>query len=185
MIEMSHWISVFFFPVEKSELPKELESWQSIEPILSSRWEKRAEFGIRSTTSRNWWHQDALDQICKGLGIVGLEFILSEVACLCEQELEIASVALERIARQIAHGLPPLGEHEVESGAVWWMRQYQSDGSFKEAFEKARPTYDASVSKDVGFEATVAFCSFVKSLQQTAIEAIEQDKCLLYIQPQP
>jgi len=182
---MGHSIPVFFFPIEKSELPEELESWWSVEPILSSRWEKRVEFGIRSTTSRNWWHQDALNQICKGLGVEGLEFILSEVVCLCEQELEVASAALEKIVHQLAGGLPSLGNHEVEHGAVWWMRQYESEGSFEEAFGKAQPTYDASASKDIGFEATVAFCSFIKSLQQAVIEALDQDKCLLYFQPQP
>jgi hypothetical protein len=182
---MGYWIPVCYFSIDRSDVPRELENWLSVETIISARWERPDDSSFRFTTSRNWWHQDALDQICKGLGVEGLEFIHSEVACLCGQELQTASAALDRVIQQITAGLPPLGDHEVEHGSVWWMRQYESEGSFKDVFEKARPTFKASASKDVGFEATVAFCSFVKSLRAAVGEAIDEGKCLLYVQPQP
>lgn len=182
---MGYSIPVCYFPVDKAELPEKLENWLSVEKVLLARWEKPEESSFRCTASRNWWHQDALDQISKGLSIKGLEFVLSEVACLSGSELETASAGLEIILHEIADGLPFLGDHEVDHGSVWWMRQHEDEGSFAKAFEKAQPTFDASASKDTGFEATVAFCSFIKSLKAAASEALSQHKYLLYVQPQP
>jgi hypothetical protein len=190
---MSHYISVIFLPIEGSAVPDSLKSWLVVEPFLKGWYERRHELGLRLSVSRNWWHQAALDQICKGLGIEGLEFVLSEIICLGAKELEAASKALDRVTAALADGIPDIGSFEVDHGPVWWLRHYIHEGEFKElpqgvlrrAFEEAQPSYDVNANKDHGFEAVVGFYSFVKSLGQAVGDALIQKKCLLYVRPQP
>ena len=190
---MSHRIPVFFFPIEPGEVPKDLHDWHSVLNALGMRLERRTEYRVRTSVSRNWWHQHALGLICKGLAIEGLRFVETEVACLGRKELEIAAGALDRVLDEIKAGIPDLGAEINREGSIWWLHHFaDEDGykrysreTFEKAFDESRPAYDIDVDADVGYESVVSFYSFVKSLRAATNEALNQEKRLLYIQPQP
>ena len=176
---MSDYIPVFFFAVKESQVPAKLDTWLDAELVLSERWEQRQRFGLRESLSRNWWHQNALDSICKGLSIKGLEFVRSEIACLCDQELAAAAGALDTLMDELADGVPDLGPFE-HIDVVCLRHPRHSD-----ALNQSRPTYKMNIYTDIGFEAAVGFYSFVKSLRAAIDEAKAQNGCLLYVHPQP
>jgi hypothetical protein len=183
---MSHYIPVFYFPIERAELPDNLDDSESALDLIATRWESPAESRLRSTTSRNWWHQQVLLELSNGLAVEGLEFVTSQVTCLDATELVRADQALGTLLETIGHGIPDLGEHEPEHGGLWWIRQYTgNDEAFAAVLHTAQPSLDASSSKDGGLEAVEAFCSFVKSLREAMGDALAQGKCLLYVQLQP
>lgn len=176
---MSHYISVFFFPVEESQAPQGLTVWEDALPLIKDRLANRHKFGLRESVSRNWWHQHALDLLCKGLQIGGLEFINSEIVCLRADRLKAASRALDTVLNKIADGIPNLGQFEHTDIEGLRIPEHRS------AIEQAKPSYEIEVDADWGFEATVGFYSFVKSLREAICEAIAENQCLLYVQIQP
>jgi hypothetical protein len=176
---MSHYIPVFFFPVEKSQVLKVFAAWEDALPFMKGRLENRRKFGLRESVSRNWWHQHALDLLCRGLQIGGLEFINSEIVCLCDDGLKAASKALDAVLTKIADGIPNLGSFEHSDIEGLRIPEHRS------AIGQAKPDYEIRVEADWGFEATVGFYSFVKSLREAICEAIAENKCLIYVRIQP
>jgi hypothetical protein len=190
---MSHRIPVFFLPIEQEQVPENLKDWHSAMNVLDERLERRADYGLRTSTSRNWWYQHALGLICTGLAIEGLGFVDAEIACLDRKELEAAANALDRVLREIRDGIPHLGPEIDEEGSIWWLHYYWDEGRYKEystetmrkAFDESEAAHDIDVDADVGYASVVGFYSFLKSLQAALNEALSQDKSLLYVQPQP
>jgi hypothetical protein len=190
---MSHRIPVFFLPIKREEVPENLKDWHSAMNVLGEWLERRADYGLRTSTSRNWWYQHALGLICTGLAIEGLEFAEAEIACLDKKELEAATNALSRVLQEIRDGIPHLGPGIDEEGSIWWLHHYWDEGGCKEysaetmrkAFDESEAAYDIDVDTDVGYESVMGFYSFLKSLQAAVNEALSQDKSLLYVQPQP
>lgn len=176
---MSHYVPVFFFPVEESQVPQTLVVWDDALPLMKDRLENRDEFGLRESVSRNWWHQHALDLLCRGLQIGGLEFINSEVVCLRTDELETASEALDAVLNRIADDIPDLGSFEHTDIEGLRIPEH------KRAIEQAQSSYRIEVDADWGLEAAIGFYSFVKSLREAISEALVGNQCLLYVQIQP
>jgi hypothetical protein len=190
---MSHYIPVFFAPIEKDKLPEKPETWNSVEHVLVDLWKRRGESGLRLTTSRNWWHQHALSLISTGLKIGGLEFIQSEVVCLETKGLVAALRALDEVLARIRDGIPDLGPENEEHGSIWGLRHYYngndtqafSKGLLRRAFEDSEVVAESKSDHDIGYDSVVAFYCFVRSLRATVIECLSAEKCLLYVQPQP
>jgi hypothetical protein len=176
---MGHYLPVFFFPIEKWQVPVAITSLQDALSLVQVRRENRGKFGLRESLSRNWWHQHLLGTLCEGLQINGLEFIHSEIACLCDDELNRASIALDEVLSRVADGIPNLSS--LEDVYIQDLRLPK----YKEALEQAKPALKINVDTDVGLEAIIGFYSFVKSLQEAAREAILAKQCLLYVQIQP
>jgi hypothetical protein len=190
---MGYSIPVIFFSVDKSELPAELESWLDVISLLGEHDTRRDELGWHESVSRNWWHQDALDKICRGLGIEGLNFITIEVSCLDAVELETAATALDTVIDSVRSGIPELGDVEPDPGTIWWLRHNTcSDGrhelvspeTFARAFEVAQES-DAVNYGGGGYAGLVSFYAFVKLLRQVIRSTMADGKYLLYVQPQP
>jgi hypothetical protein len=176
---MSHRIPVFFFRMDESRLPGKLATWEDAMSLLEDGLESNRRFGLRESVSRNWWHQNALNLICQGLQIDGLEFVNSEVACLRGDDLQAASRALDELLSRVADGIPNLGS--LEHTDVEGLRIPEH----RNAIEQAKPSAKVSVDADWGFEAAVGFYSFVKSLREAIREAIAESQCLLYVQVGP
>ena len=94
---MGHHISVFYFVIDYSEIPTSMDSWIDVSDLLTKYYESKDGLGYQSV-SWNWWHQYALDDVCKGLGIEGLEFVVKEVVCLESIELRQAQEALKKVS---------------------------------------------------------------------------------------
>ena len=191
---MSNYIPVFFMPIMRDELPESLESWHSAMDLIGNRLENRVEYGLRSSTSRNWWYQHALGLVCNGLSIRGLEFLDVEIVCLDRESLEAASNAVKKVLHEIRNGIPYLGSEIDKVGSIWWLHYYWEEGEYKEyspesirrAHDEAEVSYDLRIDTDVGYESVVGFFySFQKSLQASINEALSQAKWLLYVSPQP
>jgi hypothetical protein len=190
---MGYSIPVFFMPIARSELPPTLKSWHTVEPLLGELYPKAAATGLRESVSRNWWHQAALEHICQVLGIPGLDFVQLEIACLCGEELAAAARALDQVLNELSDGLPYLGSKAEETAEIELLRgnwgpegfDYYASITLRNAFAKAEPSFRVDARVDYGLEAVVGFFSFVKSLRAALGEALSQEKCLLYVQPQP
>jgi hypothetical protein len=176
---MSHYIPVFFFRVDESRVPEHLETWEDAMSLLGNRLESNCQSGLRESISRNWWHQNALNLICRGLQIDGLGFVDSEIACLRGDDLQAASEALDVVLSSIADGIPDLGRFEHTDIDGLRLPEH------RRAIKQAKPSTKVSVDADWGFEAAVGFYSFVKSLREAIREAIAESQCLLYVQIQP
>ena len=176
---MSHNIPVYFFRVGKSQVLKKLVTWEDALPLLEKSLGNNRLFGLRESVSRNWWHQNALSLIGRGLHVNGLEFVNAEVACLCEDTLYAAFEALGIVLSSTADGIPNLGRFEHTD-----IERLPSD-EHRKAFSQAKPSSNIKVAADWGFEATVSFFSFIKSLHEATREAIEEGQCLIYVQMQP
>ncbi len=191
---MSHYLPVFFFLVDEGELPRELNGWLSVQGLIGDRSENRAGAEFHYSVSRNWWHQQALMEIAEALKVEGLAFVQSELACLRADELRAASASLEHVINEAQQGLPQARQVVKDHGPLWWVI-HDLDSNYKtyevpieevrRAFEAAEVVFKASASVDGGYEATVAFFSFIKSLHATTQAALVRNKCLLYVQPQP
>lgn len=190
---MSHYIPVFYFPVDKYELPTELKDWRSVENLIGERLNKREEYKLWVSTSRNGWFQHALGLICDSLNIEGHEFIQSEIACLDIEEIQLAIKALEELLNSIRDGIPDLGAKIEKEGSILFLRRYYKGNKMKKysakdlrrAYNEAKPNNDIEGVPDVGYESIVNFYSFIKSLLASARDCLRQGKCLLYVQPQP
>jgi hypothetical protein len=173
---MSQYMPVFFFPLDKSQIPEKLETWEDAISLLENPLENKHLF---ESVSRNWWHQNTLNLICRGLQISGVEFVISEVACLCGDDLQAASEALDRVLNSITDDIPDLGQFEHTDVKGLRIPEH------RRAVEQARPSSKVSGDADWGFEAAVGFYSFVKSLREAVREATIARKCLMYVQIQP
>jgi hypothetical protein len=140
-----------------------------------------------------WWYQHALGLICQGLAVEGLEFVDTEIACLDGEKLETAFKALEQILQTVRDGIPYLEQDRDGKDSLWYLHTYWDDGERKtytteivrKAFDESQALYDIDVEQEFGYESIVGFFSFLKSLQATMSECLNQAMCLLYIQPQP
>lgn len=192
---MSHYIPVFYFPIQKEEIPGNPDNRDSALAILKKRLEKQDESNLWKCTSRNWWLQHALLLICRGLEIEGLEFIDTdiEITYLDRKELEAASNALEKILHEIRNGIPRLGPEIEEEGSIWWLHHFIEEGEVKKfsngimrkAFSESKAVYEIDIIPDSGYKSIVGFYSFLKSLEAAVIEAMNKNMNLMYIQIQP
>ena len=183
---MSYHIPVFYFPIDRSEVPASFDEPNSLLDLVAQRYDSPEEHGLRSTMSRNWWHQQVLLELSNGLGLDSLHFAGLPAVCLDAEELQTVDRDLATLFEVIRTGIPDLGKHEPKHGGVWWIRRDTgSDEAFAAILSASLPSLDASSDEDIGPKAVGAFCSFVKSLQEALREAREQNKCLLYVQPQP
>lgn len=172
---MGHYIPVFFFPVGESEIPQPLESWEEAEELIASRMDD--EGAIYQTTSRNWWHQGLLLDLAKHWSLPGLDFLLASAAALRGPSLDTAETSLAVILEKLETG-------EVTDLASPDASVFE-DPRWRDAFRKAEPELDSSADVDFGFEATLAFFSWVKSLTKVVREARATGNCALLVQPQP
>ena len=176
---MGHYSPVFFFLIDKQKLPQDLHSLD--EANLDKIWDE-AHYGIWTVTSRNWSYQFALHLICEELKIFGLEFIVSESACLDDQGLKAASTAIEKLLLEIAGRIPTLSNNRNKD-PIWWLHEtpfgekFSSD-VYRRAFSEAQISYDVDDSNADGYGSVVGFYSFLKSLQNALLEAIDTNRGL-------
>ncbi len=189
---MSHSVPVFFFPISNDELPVELKDWHSAENLLSEKWESREQNGLRTSTSRNGWHQHAISLICKHLRIEGLEFLQKEIICLDAKQIEAGAKAIGTLLNSCQSGVPQLAPDMEKEGSIWFLRNdYEGNKSkafsiaqIEKAYSESRVVSEVD-SADAGYDSLVDFFSFLKSLQASLQECFSQNKQLLYVQPQP
>lgn len=178
---MALYIPILFGVVDKTCKTRPLQTWDDAVRLFKEPDDPKnpAAAGIRIATSRNWWFQDLLGRICRGTHIVGIEFaaVFEGWCCICEDELKTAYQALEQVVNLLNSNVPPLGEWEDVS--VEDLRQYLA------TFQQAEISFDigGGGSDSWGFEAIKDFCSFVKTLHFTMAEALEHDRCFLYVVP--
>ncbi len=189
---MSNSIPVFFFPISNDELPVELKDWHSAENLLSSKWENREQNGLRTSTSRNWWHQHVVGLICEHLQIDGLEFLQKEIICLDSKQIETGIIAIGELLDSCQSGIPKLTPEMEKEGSIWFLRNYYEGNKDKQfsanQFEKAYAESSVVVEvngAETGYDSLVDFFSFLKSLQASFQECLSQNKKLFYVQPQP
>jgi hypothetical protein len=189
---MSHYIPVFFFPISNDELPVELKDWNSVEDLLSSKWENREQNGLRTSTSRNWWLQYATCLISEQLKIDGLDFLQKEIACLDKQQIETSIKAVDKLLAFCKSGFPEFAQEIEEEAAIWYLRNYYEGGKIKKfSVEQIEKAYTESravtevYAEDDGYNSLVDFFSFLKSLRASLQECLIRNKKLLYVQPQP
>ena len=187
---MSYFLPVYFIPVDRDEVPLRCETWSDVEPLIALRHSKKDSTNLYVSTSRNWWHEDALGQICRGVKVAGLEFISEEIVLLEATQIQDAIDGLENILSLVQEGVPDLGEYEVDHGSVWWLKRASDTREFTKeefvkAFELSAPVIDAKVEAEMGFGALVGFYTYLKSLKQSLQEAQGQNKLWLYVQPKP
>jgi len=60
---MSHYIPIAFLPVDTDEIPENPNDWISVWELLEKKSGNYEASGLRTSISRNWWHQDAIDLI--------------------------------------------------------------------------------------------------------------------------
>jgi hypothetical protein len=188
---MGHNIPVFFFPISDDELPERLDNWHAAEDLLSEKWDHREQNGLRTSTSRNWWHQHAIGLIGEYLQIDGLDFVQKEIICLNAKQIEVGIQALDQLLYSCRSGIPQLMPEMEKEGSIWYLRNYY-EGNKSKAFsvaqiEKAYTESHVALevnSADVGYESLVDFFSFLKSLQASLQECLSKNKQLLYVQPQ-
>ena len=189
---MCYSIPVFFFPISNDELPVELKDWHSAENLLSKKWESREQNGLRTSTSRNWWHQHAISLICKHLQIDGLEFLHKEIICLDAKQMEAGIQALGKLLDSCQSGIPQLTPEMEKEGSIWFLRNYyegNKDRKFsakqiEKAYAESRVVAQVN-GADTGYDSLVDFFSFLKSLRASLQECLSQNRKLLYVQPQP
>jgi hypothetical protein len=190
---MSHSIPVFFFPISDDELPDRLDNWHSAEKLLSEKWDKREQNGLRTSTARNWWHQHAISLICKHLQINGLEFLQREIACLDTRQIQAGISAIDEFLISCQRGIPELTAEMEKEGSIWFLRNYFegnkvkkfSASQIKKSPSESYVVHEIKGLADGGYDSLVEFFSFLKSIRATMQECLSQNDKLLYVQPQP
>jgi hypothetical protein len=190
---MSHYIPVFFFPIDDHEIPKPLDRWNTVSDLIGERYEKHEEYGMREVSSRNWWFQETLHLLCSGLNIPNLDFILLEVVCLDEHQLQEAKDGLNDLLERIRFDIPDLGSDIEGNNCIWYLRNYYKKGKkkrytskeMKKPFVDSEPKLKINNFTDDDYQSKVDFYSFIKSLNSCVEECLSSGKKLLYVQPQP
>jgi hypothetical protein len=190
---MSHSIPVFFFPISDDEIPARLENWHSAEKLLSDKWDDREQNGLRTSTSRNWWHQHAINLICRHLQIDGLEFLQREIACLDRKQIQVSVSAIDKFLISCQRGIPELPLEMEKAGSIWFLRNYFEGNKVKKfsasQIEKAHTescvVHEIIARADSGYDLLVEFFSFLKSVRAVLHECLSKNLKFLYVQPQP
>lgn len=190
---MSHYIPVFFFPVDDHEIPKALDRWDTASDLIGERYGKQEEYKMREVISRNWWFQETLNLLCSGLDITGLDFVLMEIACLNENQLQDAKLRLNEVLEKIRFDVPNLGSEIEGNNCIWYLRHYYKNGKKKRysSHEMQKPFIDSEPKfivrnfTDIDYQSKVDFYSFIKSLKSCIEDCLSSGQKLLYVQPQP
>ena len=177
---MGYSISVLIFFIDPREVPERLSSYLDAADLIGDRLnglkQEENTGGFVQSTSRNWWHQHLLYLMCKEYDIQGLEFAAQEIALLSTQELSVAEAGMDELfGRFDAHRLPEkLDMFEAYADIL--------GPQFFTAFETAQAVADVD-QYDIGFEASISFCAFLKSLRHMIQLALQQNRLLLFVMP--
>ena len=190
---MSHYLPVFFLPINDDECPENLEGWHSAEELLGDKLSNREQNGLLKSASRNRWHQHAIGLICEHLQINGLDFLQHEIACLDRNRIRVARGAIDKFLTVCQSGIPELTPAMEKEGSIWFLRNYFKGGEekkfstshLKKAFAESRAVLEIEGCADSGYNSLVEFFSFLKSVQAILQECLSQNRKLLYVQPQP
>jgi hypothetical protein len=188
---MSHHIPVAFLPISIDEIPENLDDWSSVWELLGEKSENSQTSGLRTSTSRNWWHQHAVGLICKHLHIDELGFVQSEIALLDEKRIQAALYAMDHFFALCQNGIPELAPEMEKEGSIWCLRRYydekQNIKSFSteqihKAYSESEAVYENQDFVENGYNVLVKFFSFLKSVQATLQECLKLRKNFLYVQ---
>jgi hypothetical protein len=185
---MSHVIPVFFIPVKKDEIPGQLHDWQDVNDLLNKYYEQRHTYGVRISSSRNWWFEKIFHDSAETLGVQNLDFILDEITLLDAEDLQKTKQALVLFVASFSKDKFPLSLEETNK--IWSFRREVDFATIKQMFKKAvnesKPFYECyAVDGADTYEGLFDFFSFVKMLQSAIVDALENEKCLLIVRPQP
>ena len=180
-------------PISDDECPETLEDWHSAEDLLREKWSCRKHNGLLQSASRNWWHQHAISLVCEHLRIGGLDFLQHEFACLDQNQIQEANSAIGEVLMACQHGIPKLTPKMEEEGSIWFLRNYFkgnremkfTTSQIEQAFTEARAVLEIEGFADSGYNSLVEFFSFLKSVQVVLQSCLNQNKKLIYVQPQP
>ena len=189
---MSHSIPVFLIPISLKEVPSTVEHWNDAEGLINQRYTNKDKFPLYSITSRNWWVQHAISLICRDLGITGLDFILSEIVVISEEELRGINHSFTKLIEKINTGIPKLSSNSEKEGSIWGLRYEIKNGKevlftkneISNAFLQSNIMHQIYVS-DSGYQSVVDFFSSVKIYHKVIEYCIKNNECLLIVQPQP
>jgi hypothetical protein len=177
---MGEVIEVFMLPFDEGDCPelKGLGTYGDIFQFLPDyeAWKADpAKFGLRKSASRNSWHEVTLHQICQGLGLVNLEFVISDhFSCLDTEDLSRVLADLNIVINSLSEGIPDLGKYE--SPEIEYLRRPEN----LESFEKASPSYDVQYD-----DSATSFYSFLMSLNECIQYCINNHKSFLFMRGLP
>lgn len=185
---MGYSIPIIFLPIKKREQPRKLRSWEDGINLLNRYYEVRDKVGLRISTSRNWWLKEFLDETCKALNISDLEFIREEITVLDTNKLTKAIRAVDALIQQMTSSKLAISAKTINE--IWGFDGEIANSNhaelFTKAFYEAEAFYDSYATDGFfTYKGVVDFFSFIKTLRLTMQEALEQDKYLLVVQPQP
>jgi hypothetical protein len=188
---MSHYIPVAFLPVSSDEKPENLDDWSSVWKLLEEKSDNYELTGLRTSTSRNWWHQHAIDLICKHLHIDNLNSLQEKITWLNEQQIQAALYAIDQFFALCQNGIPELAPEMEKEGSIWCLRHYYDEKQnvkgfsaeqFNKAYSESDAVYDNTDIAENGYNTLVKFFSFLKSVRATLQECLNLKKNFLYVQ---
>lgn len=183
-------IPVFFMPVDDNQAAQ-LESDEAVWELVGRCHDSRADCGLRSSTSRNFWHLYAAKRYAEQHQSDALSFLDTSTVVLKTPAIVQAIALLAHLMGDASHGVDRMPTTCTEDANAYFLQlDLDTAGSnetaseaFRRAYCQAAPTYDVEVTSDAGFGAAVDFFAFIKSLFQALGEALLQGKSLLFACP--
>jgi hypothetical protein len=188
---MSYFIPIAFLPVDTNEIPENPNDWISIRELLEKKSDDFEASGLRTSSSRNSWHQQAIEIICEHLQIDELSFIQDEIAWLSEEQIQTALHAIEKFFAVCQNGIPQLAPEMEKEPSIWSLRYYYDEKhnvksfsaeQIRRAFSESEAVYENKDVAEIGYNAVVTFFSFLKAIQATLQECLKLKKYFLYVQ---
>jgi hypothetical protein len=164
---MGYEIPVSFGPVDRAQLPATLNKWYDALPLLEAQFSKPVSQRLYEARSSNNVDLNIIQQMCVDHALHGLTFLNEEVSCLCGDALAQADTTLDALVDVILNGTQALN-------AGWNLtpdaRALLTDDTHP--IDRERKAEDN-------------LPGFLRLLRRAVREVIAQQRCLLFVAPQP
>lgn len=152
---MGHSIPVFYLTCEKDESPASRHSWDDAQQILEKAFQDKERYHLYQATGRNWWQLEAITEIRNRDGLDGLEFLDHELGIIGPEMLPTAIQSLQKVI------------------------------SARQAMGQIGPRSEALSEQDIDCDSEGGLDSFLFSLLSVLEIAEAQNRCVVFVQPQP
>lgn len=170
---MGHEIPVSFGVVDRAQLPATLSKWFDALPLLEAEFSKPASQRLYEAWSRNWFDLYFIKTLCADHDIHGLAFLNGEIACVCGAALAQANDALDALVDVILNGTPA-PQPNLDTIASWNL----TPDARALLTDDHHPIDRERKAEDNVF-------GFLRLLRRATREAVTQQRCLLFVAPQP
>jgi hypothetical protein len=168
---MGHTIPVFFFPLDKEDLPEKFDEWNDATDLISDKMNKGNSW---ESTIKGWWDQLLIEYLCEEFKISDLDFLNKEIVYLDQIKIKDGLNSIQKLIKIFNYDtLKNIGFDSIFEELKKEILNYKIDD--------IKPLIKNDDDKDTLEHIII----FIKSIQFVMEYCIKNNKLFVYVQPQP